>query len=140
MADLFLIAMIYPIVNRFYHQHWTPESATLVLTTILAFTVSAEMCSLYRPWRVERFRVEIRTVFLAWTMTVAALVLIGFATKTSTSYSRVVSFGWFVTAPVVLSAWRLLVRSVLRGLRASGFNTRQVAILGATEAARGLFR
>jgi putative colanic acid biosynthesis UDP-glucose lipid carrier transferase len=140
MADLFLIAAIYPIVNRFYHQHWTPESATLVLTAILTFTVFAEMCSLYRPWRVERFRVEIRTVFLAWSMTVAALVLIGFATKTSTTYSRVVSFGWFATAPLVLSAWRLLVRSVLRGLRASGFNTRQVAILGATEAARGLFK
>jgi len=77
LADLFLIAAIYPIVNRVYHQHWTPESATLVLTAILMFTVAAEMCSLYRPWRVERFRVEIRTVFLTWTMTVATLVLIG---------------------------------------------------------------
>jgi putative colanic acid biosynthesis UDP-glucose lipid carrier transferase len=140
LADLFLIAAIYPLVNRVYHQLWTPESATLVLTAILMFTVAAEMCSLYRAWRVERFRVEIRTVFLTWTMTVAALVLIGFATKTSTTYSRVVSFGWFVAAPVVLCAWRLLVRSVLRAMRASGFNTRQVAILGATDAARNLYK
>ena len=105
---------------------------------MLAFAVAAEVCSLYRPWRIERFRVEIRTVFLAWAMTVGTLVLIAFGTKTSTEYSRVVCFGWFAMAPIVLSAWRLLVRSILRGMRARGWNTRQAAILGATEIAGDL--
>jgi putative colanic acid biosynthesis UDP-glucose lipid carrier transferase len=138
LADLFLIAGTYPVVNSLYRQRWTLDSSTLLLSAILTFTVVAEVCSLYRPWRVERFRVEIRTVFLTWTLTVGALVFLGFATKTSGSYSRVVSFGWFLAAPVVLSAWRLAVRSVLRAMRASGRNTRQVAILGATDAARNL--
>jgi len=138
LADLFLIAATYPLVSSLYHQRWTAEASTLLVIVILAFTVAAEICSLYRPWRVERFRVEIRTVLLVWTTTVAALVLIGFATKTSHSYSRVVSFGWFVAAPVTLSAWRLLVRTVLRWLRSNGRNTRDVAIWGATPAARSL--
>src|SRR5580692_1882508 len=138
LADLILIAAVYPVVNLAYGHAWNPATGTLILIAVLAFTVAAEICGLYRPWRIERFRVELRTVVLAWMMTVGALVLIGFATKTSGAYSRVVAFGWFALAPVVLNAWRLLVRSTLRGMRASGLNTRQVAILGATDGARNL--
>jgi putative colanic acid biosynthesis UDP-glucose lipid carrier transferase len=138
LIDLMLIAGVHGFLNWEYRQSWTSQSSTLTLIGVLAFSVAAELCSLYRPWRIERFRVEIRTVFLAWLMTIAALAIIGFATKTSKDYSRVVTFGWFALAPMVLNAWRLLVRSILRAARASGWNTRQVAIVGATEAARGL--
>jgi len=138
LADIILIAAVYPVVNRVYRQVWTSQASTVILIAVLVFAVAAELCSLYRPWRIERFRVEIRTVFLAWAMTVGAMVLVAFGTKTSTEYSRVVCFGWFALSPVVLSAWRLLVRSILRGMRARGWNTRQAAILGATENARHL--
>jgi putative colanic acid biosysnthesis UDP-glucose lipid carrier transferase len=138
LVDLLLIAGVHAFLNWEYGQSWRPQSSTVTLIGVLAFSVAAEVCSLYRAWRVERFRVEIRTVFLAWIMTVSVLSVIGFATKTSRDYSRVVTFGWFAVAPLVLSAWRLLVRSILRAARASGWNTREVAILGATEAARGL--
>jgi undecaprenyl-phosphate glucose phosphotransferase len=138
IIDIVLVALAHPFLNWVYRQPWTPEASTTTLIGVIAFSVAAEICSLYRPWRIERFRVEIRTVFLAWTMTVGALVLIAFATKTSSDHSRVVSFGWFALAPVVLAAWRLLVRSILRGMRAQGWNTRSVAIVGATEQARGL--
>jgi putative colanic acid biosynthesis UDP-glucose lipid carrier transferase len=138
LADIILIAATCPLLSLVYGQPWAPQASTAILIAVLSFAVAAELCSLYRPWRIEKFRVEIRTVFIAWAMTVGVLVMIGFATKTSDLYSRVISFGWFTLAPVVLSAWRLLVRSVLRGMRASGWNTRQVAILGATENARQL--
>jgi putative colanic acid biosynthesis UDP-glucose lipid carrier transferase len=138
LADFLLIAAVYPLVNRVYRQAWTTQASTAILIAVLTFAIAAELCSLYRPWRIERFRVEIRTVFLAWAMTVGAMVLVAFGTKTSKDYSRVVCFGWFALAPVVLSAWRLLVRSILRGMRAKGWNTRQAAILGATQNARHL--
>ncbi|MDB4981607.1 MAG: Capsular polysaccharide synthesis enzyme CpsA, sugar transferase [Myxococcales bacterium] len=138
LVDILLVAAVHPFLNWLYGQPWTPESSTATLIAVLAFSGAGEVCSLYRPWRIERFRVEIRTVFLSWAMTVGALVVIAFATKTSNDHSRVVSFGWFALAPFVLSAWRLLVRSILRGLRASGWNTKQVALVGATEQARDL--
>jgi putative colanic acid biosynthesis UDP-glucose lipid carrier transferase len=138
LVDIVLVALVHPFLTWVYRQPWTPESSTTTLIGVIAFSVAAEICSLYRPWRIERFRVEIRTVFIAWTMTVGALVLIAFATKTSSEHSRVVSFGWFALAPMVLSSWRLLVRSILRGLRSQGWNTRAVAIIGATEQAREL--
>jgi putative colanic acid biosynthesis UDP-glucose lipid carrier transferase len=108
------------------------------MIAVLAFSVAAEGCSLYRAWRVERLLIEIRTVCIAWSATVAALVLIAFATKTSEDYSRVVSFGWFTMSLVALCGWRLIVRFVLRVARANGRNTRRVAILGATASARDL--
>ena len=138
LADIILIAATCPLLTLVYGRPWAPQVSTTILIAVLAFAVAAEVCSLYRPWRIERFRVEIRTVFLAWSLTVGVLILIGFATKTSEDYSRVISFAWFALAPVVLSAWRLFVRSILRGMRANGWNTRQVAILGATDNARHL--
>jgi len=105
---------------------------------VLVFTVSAELGSVYRAWRVERFLVELRMINLAWLSTVAALVIFAFATKTSTEYSRVVSFGWFVAAPVLLCGSRIVVRLLLRVLRTHGRNIRKVVILGATGNARSL--
>jgi len=138
LVDLTLVAVVHLLATWAYHQEWSSGSSTATLIAFLGFSVSAELCSLYRPWRVERFRVEIRTVIIAWTMTVAALVVLASATKTTADYSRVISFGWFVATPVTLTAWRLLVRLVLRALRARGRNVRRVAIVGATASARDL--
>jgi len=138
LADLFLLAGAHVFMTWEYGQIWRRQSSSATAMAVLAFSFAAELCSLYRPWRVERLRVEIRTVFIAWCMTVATLVLLAFATKTSEDYSRVVSFGWFAVSLVVLCGWRFLVRFVLRATRASGKNIRRVAILGATAAARDL--
>jgi putative colanic acid biosynthesis UDP-glucose lipid carrier transferase len=138
LADLFLVAGAHVFMTWEYGQIWRPQSSSATAVAVLAFSVAAELCSLYRPWRVERLKVEIRTVFLAWSMTVATLVLLAFATKTSEDYSRVVSFGWFAVSLVALCGWRFLVRFVLRATRANGKNIRRVAILGATPGARDL--
>jgi len=138
LVDITLVAAVHLVATWAYSQHWRPESSNATLIALLAFSVSAELCSLYRPWRVERLRVEIRTVVLVWTMTVAVMVTLAFATKTTEAYSRVVSFGWFAATPAILCAWRLLMRAGLRAMRARGRNTKRVALVGATESAREL--
>jgi putative colanic acid biosynthesis UDP-glucose lipid carrier transferase len=138
LVDIMLVGVAHVIANWAYREPWRPESSNATLVAFLAFTVAAELCSLYRPWRVERLRVEIRTVVLVWIMTVGSMVIVASATKTTQDYSRVVSFGWFVSTPLVLCAWRLVVRSVLRGLRMRGRNIRRVALVGATASAREL--
>ena len=74
LVDITLVAAVHLVATWAYSQHWRPESSNATLIALLAFSVSAELCSLYRPWRVERLRVEIRTVVLVWTMTVAVMV------------------------------------------------------------------
>ena len=138
LADLLLIAGVHVFMTWEYGQVWRRQSSSATLAAVLVFSIVAELFSLYRPWRVERLHVEVRTVFLAWSATVATVVLFVFATKTSEEYSRVVSFGWFALALIVLCAWRFVVRFVLRAIRTNGKNIRRVAILGATPSARDL--
>ena len=138
LSDLAWIVGTHFLVTYAYGQPWLRQNSNATLIAVLIFSVAAEFCSLYRPWRIERLRVEIRSACLTWLITVTSLVTLGFATKTSDKFSRVVSFGWFVMAIVVLCAWRILVRTMLRILRSGGRNTRRAAILGATNGARKL--
>ena len=67
-----------------------------------------------------------------------ALLAFWFFTKTSTQYSRVAAFIWFVLAPLMLCTLRVVVRVGLRVLRSQGHNTRRVAILGCTKDAENI--
>jgi len=138
LADIVWIIAAHVIAIYAYHQTWRQESSNATLAAVLVFSVAAELCSVYRAWRIEKFRVELRMICLSWLSTVAALMTFAFATKTSAEYSRVASFGWFVLAPLILCGWRIVLRMILRAQRARGRNTRNVVILGATPNAREL--
>ena len=138
LADIVWLVAAHFAATFWYHQVWRSESSDATLAAVLVFSIAAELTGLYRPWRVERFQIELRTAVLAWLATVAVLMTFAFATKTSAEYSRVVTFGWFVLTPVLLCGWRIGVRLFLRGLRQRGRNVRSVAILGATANARAL--
>jgi putative colanic acid biosynthesis UDP-glucose lipid carrier transferase len=137
--DLGLIIVTHLLATWAYKQSWRPEWTNATILALLLFSIAGSLWGLYRPWRSERLIVELRTVILSWLTTAGVLVFAAFATKTSVQYSRVVSFGWFVGAPVVMCAWRLLLRMILRTMRAKGLNIRTVAIYGATPSGRGLF-
>jgi putative colanic acid biosynthesis UDP-glucose lipid carrier transferase len=61
------------------------------------------------------------------------LLFVAFITKTSASYSRVVSLVWFVVAPVSLSLWRAAFEVLLRELRSRGYNSQRAAVVGVSE-------
>jgi putative colanic acid biosysnthesis UDP-glucose lipid carrier transferase len=138
LMDVGWIIVAHVIVVAAYGQRWEPRSSNATLSAVIVFSVAAELCSIYRGWRVERFSVELRMTALAWLMTVATLVTFAFAMKTSAEYSRIATFGWFTLAPVLLCGWRVVVRLTLRTLRANGRNVRNVVIFGATQNAREL--
>jgi putative colanic acid biosynthesis UDP-glucose lipid carrier transferase len=81
---------------------------------------------------------ETKDTILAWLPVPLALLGFWFFSKTSTHYSRVAAFGWFIFAPLLLCSMRVGVRIGLRILRAQGRNTRRVAILGCTADAERL--
>jgi putative colanic acid biosynthesis UDP-glucose lipid carrier transferase len=136
--DVVLIAAVHLLVSWAYHLPWRREGSNATVLAIVAFIIAGEILGLYRPWRSERVRTEARVVLSTWTATVVLLLFVAVATKTTTSYSRVVSFGWFLTAPLLLICWRVVMRTVLREVRAHGRNQRAVAILGATRSAEEL--
>ena len=121
-----------------YQVPWLQAMTTATAIAVVVFNTIAEFNGLYRPWRSERVSREIWELFTTWVFVPPLLFFLAFLTKTSAQYSRVVSLGWFIGAPVLLCASRLVQRFILRRLRARGRNLRSVAILGATASAEKL--
>ena len=77
-------------------------------------------------------------VIFAWVGIIALLLLIGFATKYSSYFSRKVLFTWFLITPALILSVRYFLRMYLvRGLLANG-NARTAIILGVNDSSRRL--
>jgi putative colanic acid biosysnthesis UDP-glucose lipid carrier transferase len=138
IADLMWIVIAHFLACWAYSDQWRQPMTTATAIAVVVFNSIAEFNGLYRPWRSERLSRELWVVFTTWLFVPPILFFCAFVTKSSAHYSRVVSLGWFVTAPLLLCASRLAGRMVVRHLRAQGRNLRNVAILGATQSAEKL--
>jgi putative colanic acid biosynthesis UDP-glucose lipid carrier transferase len=132
LADGVIIVLAQFLTHLLYLEAWREQTMTVTVIGLLVFGFSAESRGLYRPWRMETILREIKDTLIAWLPVPLALLGFWFFTKTSTHYSRVAAFGWFVLAPILLCSLRAVARIVLRMLRSQGHNTRRVAILGCT--------
>jgi putative colanic acid biosynthesis UDP-glucose lipid carrier transferase len=133
LADFLAIGLTHYLSCTFFRDEWRPQMTAATAIALVVFNLLAEWRGLYRPWRSERIDRELREAATTWLAVPVVLFSLAFFTKTSVAFSRAVSVGWFVTAPVLLSTWRLGARTVLRYVRAKGRNSRNVAILGATK-------
>ncbi|MCA9611078.1 MAG: sugar transferase, partial [Myxococcales bacterium] len=134
VADAGLIVLVHLGLAALYGgPQWTDGDTVATGGAALLFLFGAEAAGLYHGWRGVPLRKELFRVFVAWSL-VATVVLFGaFVLKESATFSRLVTLGWFVTTPVVISAWRSTVRLTLQEMRKRGHNTRRVAIAGMTE-------
>jgi len=120
-------------VSWYTPTHWNSEYSFLAALAVLAFYLISEFGGIYRSWRGVPFRMQFFQLLLVWGGVVLTLLFLASVTKTSSNYSRMVILVWLVSVPAVLSLWRLLLRGLLSHLRAQGYNTRTVAIVGAGE-------
>ena len=138
LADGAIVILAQILAHVVYLEPWREQTMTVTVIGLLVYSFSAEAKGLYRPWRMENILRETRDTLIAWLPVPLALLGFWFFTKTSTHYSRVAAFAWFVFAPLLLCSLRVCVRIGLRILRAQGRNTRCVAILGCTADAERL--
>jgi putative colanic acid biosynthesis UDP-glucose lipid carrier transferase len=138
LTDAVLIVIAHAIACVVYLEPWRLSMSIASMLGVLLFGFAAEFGGLYRPWRTETIGREVQETFVTWMAVPLGLAGFGFITKTSADYSRGASFVWFAIAPVLLSGSRLMVRKVLRKLRATGANRRRVAIAGSTPEAERL--
>jgi putative colanic acid biosynthesis UDP-glucose lipid carrier transferase len=84
----------------------------------------------YRSWRGVRIGVELRVILQNWTLsvlfTLGVLSVINMSDNDVTLYVR-----WFVIVSIGFIISRLIIRLAIGYLRNLGFNTRNVAIMGA---------
>ncbi len=136
LADAAWIAVTHCLVYLAYEATgWGPEDTVATAAAVVLFLFAGEASGLYTAWRGVPLKRELLRVWVAWAGVVTTLLLIAFAVKQSAEFSRVIGFGWFVAAPIAISAWRGTVRFSLQEARRRGRNTRRVAIVGLTEMA-----
>ena len=73
-----------------------------------------------------------------WLMICGCLLLLGFATKTSEDYSRLVFFTWATVTPAVIVFARILIGKLISRLVASKSARRSVVIAGASDVGQDL--
>jgi putative colanic acid biosynthesis UDP-glucose lipid carrier transferase len=114
-----------------------------IILAVIAFFLTLIMfqeAGLYRPWRGVEFLRLVRRLCSAWIVVVGLLVGLGFLTKTSAIFSRMVVGSWILLVPSIQLGLRLLVYLVLKWMRTRGSNLRTVVIAGAGDLGQRLAR
>ena len=99
---------------------------------MILFGLVAEYNGLYRSQHSEHLGRELTKLVVVWLMVASLLLMVAFATKTSTRFSRVITTLWFVATLALFGMVRLSLRIFLRRFRIRGRNLRAVAIVGCT--------
>jgi putative colanic acid biosynthesis UDP-glucose lipid carrier transferase len=132
IADAFWICAGLFVACWLYPEHWEVRHSSAAAVGVVLFYLVAQAQGLYRAWRAEPIKSEFTRVWVCWAFVIPLLLMLGFMTKTSEAYSRIIMLMWFMFAPALVSAWRVALRIMLQEVRARGFNTRNVAIAGAS--------
>jgi len=131
IVDIVCIVFAHALACAMYGAPWRREMGNATVLAIVVFSIITELTGVYRQPNDEP-NMTARPVLGAWIVTAAVLLIALFATKTSSQFSRVISFGWLFGAGLTLVGWRVVGRTALSGLWASGRASRPAAILGAT--------
>jgi putative colanic acid biosynthesis UDP-glucose lipid carrier transferase len=140
VADCVLIASAHLFACWAEDDVWRSPMGLATVLAVVTFNLAAEWRGLYRPFRAEPIWQELRIALTTWLVAPAVLLMAGFITKTTDNFSRVVTLSWFVSAAGLLALFRIVTRALLRKLRASGRNTRNVAVVGGTPISEKLCR
>lgn len=129
-SDIFIIFSGLYVARLFFHEMFQSQDLILVLTSIVIFQMIGGITDFYRSWRGVRIGVELRVILQNWTLSV--LFTLGVLSVINTSDNDVTLYvRWFVIVSIGFIISRLIIRLAIGYLRNLGFNTRNVAIMGA---------
>jgi putative colanic acid biosynthesis UDP-glucose lipid carrier transferase len=110
-----------------------PQWLTISAGSIIVYHVVAELSGLYRSWRGTRLVGEIRCLLLTWVYSVAVLLGLGLVTQHNAGYTYETKLIWMLCTPAVMTAARVVLRTIQQRMRARGFNIRRFAVCGVNE-------
>ncbi len=77
------------------------------LAAMIIFYLVGESMRLYRSWRGVPLKQIMQPLLFAWVVTAALLLVLGYVTKSTGTYSRVTLGLWFTLTPLALIGWRI---------------------------------
>lgn len=124
----------------FSQVKWLPNYNLLAVTAMLIFIFAAESAKLYQSWRGVDFTSLIKRVLVVWFMTALSLMMLGYFTKITSEFSRLLVTSWLVIVPLLFLLWRAVFKGMLNYFRSKGYNSRQVAIVGVNDLSTQVIR
>ncbi|WP_027798718.1 undecaprenyl-phosphate glucose phosphotransferase [Paraburkholderia dilworthii] len=115
------------------------QSVSLAFDVLLA-VVFFPALGIYQSWRGKPLYDLLCRVAGGWAMVEVTGVLISFSLHLADSLSRLWLVYWALVTIVLLIVTKVIVYSILRGLRREGFNQRAVAIVGGAPYGRFLIQ
>ena len=133
LADtiVIVVAAIAAYGMRFGHLSLGSQDRTAIAIVATVVLLLFPMCGIYQAWRGQTLWAEVRAVWIAWLLVVGLGLATLYVTKTGSLVSRIWVGIWVIVGLFLLAALRLAIRATLRGMRARGYNSRRVVILGA---------
>jgi putative colanic acid biosynthesis UDP-glucose lipid carrier transferase len=132
LIDSGIILLTFFALIDIFQVTWQPLYVWGLLFSILLFNFFAESQDAYRSWRGTNLREEIEIVLISWVTGIFVLVLLDILVIQSHIYSEHFIAVWIIATPIELISWHAMVRMVLGIMRSKGYNTRKIAIVGAT--------
>ena len=116
----------------------TIDDSTLAmgLVATIIFLIDGRLAGLHRHSDIATVDNEVSAVALTWTLTIFALALLAFMTRTGELYSRTVIIAWLFLAPALIGICRMATRIVQHGLLRRGIGVRRIAIAGLNDLGR----
>ncbi|MDE1184327.1 undecaprenyl-phosphate glucose phosphotransferase [Paraburkholderia sp.] len=133
IIDVSMVALGALIAAAVHRRHgvWLDDMQSVSLAfDCLLVVVFFPALGIYRSWRGKPLADLLCRVAVGWLMVEGTGILISFSLHRSDQLSRLWLAYWAVATVVLLVVTKLLVHSVLRGLRREGFNQKAVAIVG----------
>ena len=110
------------IANQYYFF-----TITLILLTVNVFSA----LKVYQGWRGKSFFTELTTITISWLIVILLISSLMFITKTGSEFSREWAAWFFTTTYLVFITYRAITRKIIRHLQESGYNQKEVIIIGA---------
>jgi putative colanic acid biosynthesis UDP-glucose lipid carrier transferase len=110
----------------------------LAALSVMFFLVASSFSDLYTSWRLSSLHREAITLFAVLAVVASMLVGVGFFSKTSAEFSRLIVLNWGLLAIALLLVERVALRITLRAVRSTGMNTRSLAIAGIGKTAQNV--
>lgn len=118
----------------------TLEYKTALILVVLLVMLIFPMTGLYRSWRGKNWFNQSKRMTLAWLAVGMLLIVIGFFTKSSASFSREWMINWWLMSWVAILAYRYVLVRYTGLLGAQSWGRRKVAIVGAGELGKRILR
>jgi len=134
LLDIFLIVAALELSMWIYGTRWSQQYLIGGLGAVAAYSFLAEGFGVYQTLRSITLKQLVLPVLVTWGGTVFVLLGVLYFAKVSGNFSRVTLGLWFLLTPALLLACRLVIKRILSYLRAKGYNSRTVAIVGAEQA------